>query len=381
MFERFTDRARRVVVLSQEEARLLGHNYIGTEHILLGLVREGEGVAAQVLEALGVDLANVRRKVEEIIGERDDRPSAHIPFTPRSKKVLELALREALQLGHNYIGTEHLLLGLVREGEGVAAQVLVALGADLSVVRRKVIEVLAGGAAGSPGPPATPHAQFLAGMRGPALVAAPARVRAGEMLERSIDRIVFRRFTVSASRVLLLAESEAMRLGHPDVRVAHLLLGLVVEGEGRGGRALAAAGVDLGRARSAVERALGTTPGAGGRIDGYADDLLAAVEWALFEALASGGGGEVRGGSEEQIDTEQLLLGVLRRAEAHDGVADAVLAALDVSPADVRGALGELPPDAPATPGDESSDQGGSAETEGGEGGDELPGGTSDPAG
>jgi ATP-dependent Clp protease ATP-binding subunit ClpA len=404
MFERFTDRARRVVVLSQEEARLLGHDYIGTEHILLGLVREGDGVAAQVLEALGVDLANVRRKVEEIIGERVERPSGHIPFTPRSKKVLELSLREALQLGHNYIGTEHLLLGLVREGEGVAAQVLVVLGADLSVVRHKVIEVLAGGAPGAAEPMATPYARrarLLAGTRAAARVA-PARVRAGEMLERSIDRIVFRRFTVSASRVLLLAESEAMRLGHPDVRVAHLLLGLAVEGEGRGARALAAAGVDLGRARSAVERALGTTPGTGGRIDGYADDLLAAIEWALFEALASGGGGagggrggagtgggerhegarEVRpaGSSEEQIDTEQLLLGVLSRAEAHDGVADAVLAALDVSPADVRRALGELPPDAPATPVDESSDQGGPAGKEGGEGDDEPGAGASDAA-
>ncbi len=144
MFERFTDRARRVVVLAQEEARLLNHNYIGTEHILLGLIHEGEGVAAKALESLGISLEAVRAQVEEIIGHGGQAPSGHIPFTPRAKKVLELSLREALQLGHNYIGTEHILLGLIREGEGVAAQVLVKLGADLSRVRQQVIQLLSG---------------------------------------------------------------------------------------------------------------------------------------------------------------------------------------------------------------------------------------------
>jgi ATP-dependent Clp protease ATP-binding subunit ClpC len=144
MFERFTDRARRVVVLAQEEARLLNHNYIGTEHILLGLIHEGEGVAAKALESLGISLEAVRNQVEEIIGQGGSSPSGHIPFTPRAKKVLELSLREALQLGHNYIGTEHILLGLIREGEGVAAQVLVKLGADLSRVRQQVIQLLSG---------------------------------------------------------------------------------------------------------------------------------------------------------------------------------------------------------------------------------------------
>ncbi len=155
MFERFTDRARRVVVLAQEEARLLNHNYIGTEHILLGLIHEGEGVAAKALESLGISLQAVRDQVEEIIGQGGSSPSGHIPFTPRAKKVLELSLREALQLGHNYIGTEHILLGLIREGEGVAAQVLTKLGADLSRVRQQVIELLSGysgpGAPGSEG--------------------------------------------------------------------------------------------------------------------------------------------------------------------------------------------------------------------------------------
>src|SRR5580692_11206726 len=144
MFERFTDRARRVVVLAQEEARMLNHNYIGTEHILLGLIHEGQGVAAEALESLGISLDAVRQQVEEIIGQGQEVPSGHIPFTPRGKKVLELSLRESLQLGHNYIGTEHILLGLIREGDGVAGQVLVKLGADLNRVRQQVIQLISG---------------------------------------------------------------------------------------------------------------------------------------------------------------------------------------------------------------------------------------------
>ena len=144
MFERFSERARRVVVLAQEEARMLNHNYIGTEHILLGLIHEGDGGAARSLESLGISLDAVRQQVEEIIGRGQQAPSGHIPFTPRAKKVLELSLREALQLGHGYIGTEHILLGLLREGDGVAAQVLVTLGADLNRVLRQVIQLLHG---------------------------------------------------------------------------------------------------------------------------------------------------------------------------------------------------------------------------------------------
>jgi hypothetical protein len=144
MFERFTDRARRVVVLAQEEARLLNHDYIGTEHILLGLIHEGDGVAARTLTALDISLDAVRAQVEEIVGQGERPPGGHIPFTPRAKKVLELSLREALALGHNYIGTEHILLGLIREGQGVAAEVLVKLGADHDRVRQQVIELLSG---------------------------------------------------------------------------------------------------------------------------------------------------------------------------------------------------------------------------------------------
>ena len=144
MFERFTDRGRRVVVLAQEEARMLNHNYLGTEHLLLGLLRESGGVAAKALQSLGIGLEAVRHQVVEIIGEGHQAPSGHIPFTPRVKKVLELSLREAQLLGHNYVSTGHLLLGLLREGDGVAVQVLVRLDANLNLVRQQVIGLLHG---------------------------------------------------------------------------------------------------------------------------------------------------------------------------------------------------------------------------------------------
>jgi ATP-dependent Clp protease ATP-binding subunit ClpA len=140
VFERFTDRARRVVVLAQEEARMMNHGYIGTEHILLGLIHEGEGLAALVLDGCGVELEHVRAFVERETGHDGKPPSGHIPFTPRAKKVLELSLREALQLRHNYIGTEHILLGLIREGEGLAAQALADAGADLADVRQRLLD-------------------------------------------------------------------------------------------------------------------------------------------------------------------------------------------------------------------------------------------------
>ena len=142
MFERFTDRARRVVVLAQEEARRLNHNYIGTEHILLGLIQEGEGHAAKAIEELNINIDSVRSEVVEIIGEGQQSPSGHIPFTPRAKKVLELSLREALQLGHNYIGTEHILLGLIQEGEGHAAKAIEELNINIDSVRSEVVEII-----------------------------------------------------------------------------------------------------------------------------------------------------------------------------------------------------------------------------------------------
>jgi ATP-dependent Clp protease ATP-binding subunit ClpC len=198
LFERFTDRARRVVVLAQEEARLLNHNYIGTEHILLGLIHEGEGVAAKALEQLGISLEAVRTQVEEIIGQGGSSPSGHIPFTPSAKKVLELSLREALQLGHNYIGTEHILLGLIREGEGVAAQVLVKLGADLSRVRQQVIQLLSGYAgkegapAGGPSGEATPTGSLVLDQFGRNLTQLAREKKLDPVIgrEREIERVM-----------------------------------------------------------------------------------------------------------------------------------------------------------------------------------------------
>ena len=144
MFERFTERARRVVVLAQEEARALRHNYIGTEHLLLGILREDEGLGARVLESLDVTVEEVRGQVARIVGRGDEVTTGQIPFTPRAKKVLELSLREALALGHNYIGTEHILLGLVRASEGVGAKVLTDFGADADTVRDRVVRMLPG---------------------------------------------------------------------------------------------------------------------------------------------------------------------------------------------------------------------------------------------
>src|SRR5271155_5756782 len=201
MFERFTDRARRVGVLAQEEARMLNHNYIGTEHILLGLIHEGEGVAAKSLESLGISLEGVRSQVEEIIGQGQQAPSGHIPFTPRAKKVLELSLREALQLGHNYIGTEHILLGLIREGEGVAAQVLVKLGAELTRVRQQVIQLLSGyqgketaeaGTGGRGGESGSPSTSLVLDQFGRNLTAAAMEGKLDPVIgrEKEIERVM-----------------------------------------------------------------------------------------------------------------------------------------------------------------------------------------------
>jgi ATP-dependent Clp protease ATP-binding subunit ClpC len=202
MFERFTDRARRVVVLAQEEARMLNHNYIGTEHILLGLIHEGEGVAAKSLESLGISLEGVRSQVNEIIGQGQQAPSSgHIPFTPRAKKVLELSLREALQLGHNYIGTEHILLGLIREGEGVAAQVLVKLGAELTRVRQQVIQLLSGyqgkeaaeaGTGGRGGESGSPSTSLVLDQFGRNLTAAAMEGKLDPVIgrEKEIERVM-----------------------------------------------------------------------------------------------------------------------------------------------------------------------------------------------
>ncbi|HLF43105.1 MAG TPA: Clp protease N-terminal domain-containing protein, partial [Acidimicrobiia bacterium] len=217
MFERFTDRARRVVVLAQEEARHLNHNYIGTEHILLGLLNEGEGIAAQALESLDIDLASVRDEVVKIIGQGQQSPSGHIPFTPRAKKVLELSLREALQLGHNYIGTEHILLGLLREEEGLAARVLESLDITVEEVRAQVARIVGQG----------------------------DEVTTGQIP-----------FTPRAKKVLELALREALSLGHNYIGTEHILLGLVRENEGVAARILLDFDADSEKIRNEIIRML-----------------------------------------------------------------------------------------------------------------------------
>ncbi|MFC6866323.1 ATP-dependent Clp protease ATP-binding subunit [Haloechinothrix salitolerans] len=234
MFERFTDRARRVVVLAQEEARMLNHNYIGTEHILLGLIHEGEGVAAKALESLGIALEGVRQQVEEIIGQGQQAPSGHIPFTPRAKKVLELSLREALQLGHNYIGTEHILLGLIREGEGVAAQVLVKLGADLNRVRQQVLQLLSGyqgkepQEAGSGGREGTPSSSLVLDQFGRNLTASAREGKLDPVIgrEKEIERVM----QVLSRRT----KNNPVLIGEPGVGKTAVVEGLaqsIVKGE------------------------------------------------------------------------------------------------------------------------------------------------------
>jgi ATP-dependent Clp protease ATP-binding subunit ClpA len=325
VFERFTDRARRVVVLAQEESRLLNHDFIGTEHILLGLIHEGEGVAAQALGALGIRLEAVRAGVEETVGQGESTPSGHIPFTPRAKKVLELSLREALQFGHNYIGTEHLLLGLIREGEGVAATVLVGLGADLERVRTKVIEILSGGqrpqsGVGRVATQATSAFELL------------RSVPVSETAPSGLDGLIVRRLTVRARRVLLLAESEALRLGHVRVGSEHLLLGLLAEGEGDAATALGGLGIDLDTVRARAEQTLGRRPLGGAAQVMFEDSALDALERALVEALSE---------RREAIDAADLLRGLVQQAERGVGLMGAALQALGTSPEAVRAALAD----------------------------------------
>src|SRR6201992_64873 len=304
MFERFTDRARRVVVLAQEEARMLNHNYIGTEHILLGLIHEGEGVAAKSLESLGISLEGVRSQVEEIIGQGQQAPSGHIPFTPRAKKVLELSLREALQLGHNYIGTEHILLGLIREGDGVAAQVLVNLGADLNQVRQQVIQLLHG----------------YRGERDPApltsgSVEAEYAANRGSTTERFTDR---------AQRVIVLAQEEARMLNHNYIGTEHILLGLLHAGEGLAAKALESLGISLEAVRQQVEEIIGQGQRAPSGHIPFRSRAKKVLELSLREALQLG---------HNYIGTEHILLGLIREP---DGVACQILVKLGADPNRVR---------------------------------------------
>jgi len=234
MFERFTDRARRVVVLAQEEARMLNHNYIGTEHILLGLIHEGEGVAAKALDSLNISLDAVRQQVEEIIGQGQAAPTGHIPFTPRAKKVLELSLREALQLGHNYIGTEHILLGLIREGEGVAAQVLQKLGADLNRVRQTVIQLLSGYTAGKG--ETTPGGQEGQGGQGSMVLDQFGRNLTQLARDQKLDPVIGREKEIERVMQVLSrrTKNNPVLIGEPGVGKTAIVEGLaqdIVKGE------------------------------------------------------------------------------------------------------------------------------------------------------
>ncbi|HEY7071235.1 MAG TPA: Clp protease N-terminal domain-containing protein [Acidimicrobiales bacterium] len=332
MFERFTDRARRVVVLAQEESRRLDHDYIGTEHLLLGLLAVASGPAYEALTAEGIELAPARAKVEELVGRGESTPSGHIPFTPRAKKVLELSLREALGLGHNYIGTEHVLLGLIREGEGVACQVIVTLGADLRALDGRVRALV--GAMMPPEVRASRSRRLwssitrsgrVSGEPGPAVQVPP-----GEGLP------VLRRLTAGAWRAVLLAQSEALRYGQAAAGEEHLLLGIIAEGEGRGARALNAVGVTLEAAHEKADALLGqprVTEPTGVLEPTFAASGLEVTEMALVEAVSGGRHG---------IDTDDLLLGFVRRAEQGEGLAAQALGVLGTSADAVRQAVADL---------------------------------------
>jgi ATP-dependent Clp protease ATP-binding subunit ClpA len=387
MFERFTDQARRAVVLAQDESRRLDHRYIGSEHVLLGLLHgDDDDVAASVLASLGVHLDGARDEVVQLVGrgEAGRRAPRHIPFNSSAKKVLERSLRSALDLKQHHIGTGHLLLGLVAD-DGEAVRVLTALGADPDAVRGRVRALLVP----DPGAAAARAVRRSVGERVAARVGARGwararvadpRTRMAEMVEWSVDRLVFRRFTVSAARALLLAESEAMRLGDDGVGVVHLLLGLVVEDEGRAARALAAVGVDLSRARAAAGQ-VQARPADEPAQAGYDDDLLDAIERALAEALMPARPGATASESDEQIDTQELLAGILRQAERADGPAARVLAALDVAPAEVRAALDDLAAASAERAPEDAPDQGRSAGAGGDQGEGDDGGAATEPPG
>ncbi|HEU0000511.1 MAG TPA: Clp protease N-terminal domain-containing protein [Ktedonobacteraceae bacterium] len=315
-FDRFTERARKVLSLAQEEAQRFQHNYIGTEHILLGLIREGEGVAARVLKDLGADLYQVRQAVEFIVGRGDRIVLGEIGLTPRAKKVIELAVDEAHRLNHHYIGTEHLLLGLVREGEGIAAKVLESFGIHLEQVRKSTLAVLE-----------QPHTVTLRVTRiTPSETAegeAPAMMPPSPMPSSSPgDR--FDRFTERARRVLSLAQEEAQHFHHNYIGTEHLLLGLVREDEGVAARVLKSMGVELFRVRQAVEFIIGR----GDRVVlgevGLTPRARRVIDLSIDEA---------RRLNHHYIGTEHLLLGLVREGE---GIAAGVLESLGANLERVR---------------------------------------------
>ena len=335
MFERFTERARKVVVLAQEESGRLRHNYIGTEHLLLGLIREGEGVAAQALHACGVTLDEAREGVEGIVGYGEGDASQK-PFTPRSKRVLELSLREALGLRHDHIGTEHLLLGLLAEGGGIAAAVLSGLGVEPADVRREIFGGLGRGTRPSP--------QEELGTLG---WAREALRRSFGRYPRAEDRSTFDKFTGPARKVVVLAQDEARHFNHNYIGTEHLLLGLIREEEGMAARALGVLGVDLDEVREQVESIVGYGEEGTGAQAPFTPRVSGVLQQALLES--------------EQLDhdyvgTEHILLGLTNETE---GVAARVLRNLDVDPDAIRREIIERLPD-----GEGAFDPSGEAERE-----------------
>ena len=288
-FDRFNDRAKRVLALAQDEAVRLNHNYIGTEHLLLGLVREGEGVAARALDSLGIELSKVRTAVEFSIGRGDSTTSSsEITLSPRAKRVIELAIDETERLGHSHVGTEHLLLGLVREGEGIASGILESLGVSLERLRHQIIATLGQQA------PTTPRAPTA-----PSTPRAPTSPTGAGAAFGPFDR-----FDHHAKRILALAQDEAIRFNHNYIGPEHVLLGLVREGEGIAAKALDAFGVELSATRRAVEQLIGRGEGTSPPSEiTLTPRMKKVIEHAIDEArmLAHG-----------HVGSEHLLLGLIR---------------------------------------------------------------------
>jgi ATP-dependent Clp protease ATP-binding subunit ClpA len=294
MFERFTERARKVIILAREEAIRLRHSSVGTEHLLLGLIREGDGLAISVLKKLNVDVAAVKAEIEKKVPVGNEiTPGSEMPFTSQAKKVLEHAIPEARSLNHNYIGTEHLLLGLVREGEGIASLVLRDFGVSAAAAKAQVQELSAGQ---------------------PSRATDPA------------PSVGFERFSERARTVILLARDEAIRLGHTGVDTEHLLLGLIREGDGWAVALLSKLNVNIAAVKSEVEKnvAAGSGSSTGGDIP-FTPQAKKVLECAIAEA---------RSLRHNYLGTEHLLLGLTREGE---GTASRVLRDFGVDVASVRG--------------------------------------------
>jgi ATP-dependent Clp protease ATP-binding subunit ClpA len=312
-FDKFTERARKVLSLAQEEAQRFQHNYIGTEHLLLGLTHDSEGVAAKVLANLGIELNQIRNSVEFIIGRGDRIVLGETGLTPRAKKVIELAVDEAHRLNHHYVGTEHLLLGFMREGEGIAAGVLENLGINLEKVRTQTIQVLSQSSTAHESPTTPPLPSERQEVASP--VAEKNLAPSFEEIKQ-INGDRFDKFTGQAMKVISLAHEDAQRFQHHYIGTEHLLLGLIREGEGVAAKVLANLGVELNKARRAVEFIIGRGPRIIVGEIGLTPRAKKVIELA---------GNEAQRLNHHYIGTEHLLLGLVREGE---GIAAGILNSL-----------------------------------------------------